>query len=128
MNEPTYFPKQWGNRGCCSLCFVGVTLAKIKTFNTLHQPTGVEISPRLHVFTAPLLRLGRWWIVGSSWSGRVLDQVTGVRHQSTQGEHSKLLEIARKQRMNTDVRKNIFCAVMSSEVRISVIATTRICW
>ena len=28
---------------------------------------------------------------------------------------AKMLEFARKQRMNTDVRRNIFCTVMSSE-------------
>lgn len=28
---------------------------------------------------------------------------------------SKILELARKQRMNTDVRRNIFCTVMTAE-------------
>jgi len=28
---------------------------------------------------------------------------------------AKVLEMARKQRMNTDVRRNIFCVVMTSE-------------
>lgn len=28
---------------------------------------------------------------------------------------SKILELARKQRMNTDIRRNIFCTVMTSE-------------
>lgn len=28
---------------------------------------------------------------------------------------AKILELARKQRMNTDIRRNIFCVVMSSE-------------
>lgn len=28
---------------------------------------------------------------------------------------SKMLELARKQRMNTDVRRNIFCTIMTSE-------------
>lgn len=31
-------------------------------------------------------------------------------------ENSKLLELARKQRMNTDVRKNVFLVMMTSEV------------
>ena len=31
-------------------------------------------------------------------------------------ENTKLLELARKQRMNTDVRKNIFLVIMTSEV------------
>lgn len=28
---------------------------------------------------------------------------------------AKILELARKQRMNTDIRRNIFCVLMSSE-------------
>lgn len=28
---------------------------------------------------------------------------------------TKILELAHKQRMNTDIRKNIFCVLMSSE-------------
>ena len=31
-------------------------------------------------------------------------------------ENTKLLELARKQRMNTDVRKNVFFVMMTSEV------------
>lgn len=37
---------------------------------------------------------------------------------SAQMENSKLLELARKQRMNTDVRKNVFLIMMTSEVKI----------
>ncbi len=32
------------------------------------------------------------------------------------GVSEKIMELARKQRMNTDVRKNIFCIIMTSEV------------
>ena len=35
---------------------------------------------------------------------------------SAQMENTKLLELARKQRMNTDVRKNVFLVMMTSEV------------
>lgn len=42
-----------------------------------------------------------------------------VEMESVVGEVSaQLLELARKQRMNTDVRKNIFCIIMSSQVDI----------
>ena len=42
-----------------------------------------------------------------------------VEMESVVGEVSaQLLELARKQRMNTDVRKNIFCVIMSSQVDI----------
>ena len=32
--------------------------------------------------------------------------------------NKNLLELARKQRMNTDIRRNIFCTIMSSEVLV----------
>ena len=35
---------------------------------------------------------------------------------SSGSQQSHLMELARKQRMNTDVRKSIFCVIMSSEV------------
>lgn len=35
---------------------------------------------------------------------------------SGSGQQSHLMELARKQRMNTDVRKSVFCVIMSSEV------------
>ncbi|XP_040115870.1 nucleolar MIF4G domain-containing protein 1 [Oryx dammah] len=63
-------------------------------------------------------RAGRWWIVGSAWSGAPM--VDGGPQKAPQKPlagtvSSKILELARKQRMNTDVRRNIFCTVMTSE-------------
>ena len=62
---------------------------------------------------------GRWWIVGSAWSGsgsnesdRKLETAVNPRMPSYSNE---LLSLARKMRMNTDTRKNIFCALMSAE-------------
>ncbi|XP_069552385.1 nucleolar MIF4G domain-containing protein 1 [Brachyistius frenatus] len=64
-------------------------------------------------------QVGRWWIVGSSWSGAPMINKQGdtTEKQSTaEGQFSaKVLEMARKQRMNTDVRRNIFCVLMTSE-------------
>ncbi|KAF3703673.1 Nucleolar MIF4G domain-containing protein 1 SGD1 -like protein [Channa argus] len=64
-------------------------------------------------------QVGRWWIVGSSWSGApmISEQENRNTKQSTsEGQFSaKVLELARKQRMNTEVRKNIFCVIMTSE-------------
>ncbi|XP_051756740.1 nucleolar MIF4G domain-containing protein 1 [Ctenopharyngodon idella] len=64
-------------------------------------------------------RVGRWWIVGSSWSGAPMidDHGNKTTTTSTKGEQfsAKILELARKQRMNTDIRRNIFCVLMSSE-------------
>ncbi|XP_016118364.1 nucleolar MIF4G domain-containing protein 1-like [Sinocyclocheilus grahami] len=64
-------------------------------------------------------RVGRWWIVGSSWSGAPMidDHGNKTTSPSTKGEQysATILELARKQRMNTDIRRNIFCVLMSSE-------------
>ncbi|XP_078393240.1 nucleolar MIF4G domain-containing protein 1 [Cetorhinus maximus] len=63
-------------------------------------------------------QIGRWWIVGSSWSGiPMIDNTsTKIQEQVALGEGSgKIMELARKQRMNTDIRKNIFCVMMTSE-------------
>ncbi|XP_053714338.1 nucleolar MIF4G domain-containing protein 1 [Synchiropus splendidus] len=64
-------------------------------------------------------QVGRWWIVGSSWSGAPMineEGKTSSKDSSVEGQFSnKVLELARKQRMNTDVRRNIFCVLMTSE-------------
>ncbi|XP_028156881.1 nucleolar MIF4G domain-containing protein 1 homolog [Ostrinia furnacalis] len=57
---------------------------------------------------------GKWWVVGSAWEGsRVPETKPAVANLPTTDQ--KLLELARKQRMNTDVRRSIFCVIMSAE-------------
>ncbi|XP_067649501.1 nucleolar MIF4G domain-containing protein 1-like [Haliotis asinina] len=65
---------------------------------------------------------GRWWVVGSAWSGREMEHSTQSTATSTfsvsnvmNEASSQLMELARKQRMNTDIRKTIFCVIMTSE-------------
>ncbi|CAM9149843.1 unnamed protein product, partial [Bubo scandiacus] len=63
-------------------------------------------------------RVGRWWIVGSSWSGvPMIDDTNSKTQQKLRiGKvNSKIMELARKQRMNTDIRRSIFCVLMTSE-------------
>ncbi|XP_060638563.2 nucleolar MIF4G domain-containing protein 1 [Anolis sagrei] len=85
----------------------------------IHSSSGKEA--QLRVSLESLLsadQVGRWWIVGSSWSGAPMidspsdkvQQVLPVGKVS-----SKILDLARKQRMNTDIRRNIFCILMTSE-------------
>ena len=65
-----------------------------------------------------LITIGRWWIVGAAWTGR------DTRSQSTSissplvGSESWVLDLARRQRMTTDVRKNVFSVIMTSEVSL----------
>ncbi|KAI8515835.1 Nucleolar MIF4G domain-containing protein 1 [Branchiostoma belcheri] len=60
---------------------------------------------------------GRWWVVGSAWTGRGPGKEDNVGEGPVvQGEMSeKISELARRQRMNTDLRRNIFAVVMTSE-------------
>ncbi|XP_068091972.1 nucleolar MIF4G domain-containing protein 1 [Hyperolius riggenbachi] len=76
---------------------------------------------RLRVSLKNLLeaeKVGRWWIVGSSWSGAPMigEESSGKMPEQTLGKVStKIMDLARKQRMNTDIRRNIFCVIMTSE-------------
>ncbi|CAG9763214.1 unnamed protein product [Ceutorhynchus assimilis] len=56
---------------------------------------------------------GKWWVVGSAWTGNI----TTKTEKSTKSDEfsEKLLQLARKQHMNTDTRRNIFCILMSAE-------------
>ncbi|XP_012270111.1 nucleolar MIF4G domain-containing protein 1 [Orussus abietinus] len=59
---------------------------------------------------------GKWWIVGSAWSGGLDEKKDNNNtNESNTIFSKKLLDLARKQRMNTDIRKNIFCILMSAE-------------
>lgn len=67
---------------------------------------------------------GRWWKVGASWVGnqhRFHDGNDGTGNSSdtkekeaTTEEDARLLKLATKYRMNTDIRRSIFCIVMGS--------------
>ncbi|KAK9323379.1 hypothetical protein V1517DRAFT_320590 [Lipomyces orientalis] len=64
---------------------------------------------------------GKWWIVGAAWSGnseiakKDLDvDVAAVKDILDKAEPD-WLALARQQRMNTDVRRAIFVAIMGSE-------------
>ncbi|KAM8810467.1 nucleolar MIF4G domain-containing protein 1 [Eudromia elegans] len=63
-------------------------------------------------------KVGRWWIVGSAWSGAPM--IDDTNNKTQQKLHigkvsSKIMALARKQRMNTDIRRGIFCVLMTSE-------------
>ena len=61
---------------------------------------------------------GKWWLVGAAWNGDPLaeskDNSSGTA--SVVDQENKLLKLARKQGMNTDIRRSIFVVLMSSEV------------
>jgi nucleolar MIF4G domain-containing protein 1 len=66
---------------------------------------------------------GKWWLVGASWSGNMADQDNGPRILEATSRTallikdagtSDLAQLAREQRMNTDIRRAIFVAIMSA--------------
>lgn len=59
---------------------------------------------------------GKWWIVGSAWSGsNNVDEKPNAKKQTVFNFGDKIMKLAQKQRMNTDTRKNIFCVLMTAE-------------
>lgn len=66
---------------------------------------------------------GKWWLVGAAWGGDPLvdrqqeAQTTTAAPAETVSENA-LLKLAKKQGMNTDIRRSIFVVLMSSDVRI----------
>jgi len=68
---------------------------------------------------------GKWWLVGAAWGGNPLVeardnmtdmQVNGQDTKIVNDTTSYLLKLARKQGMNTDIRRSIFVILMSSDV------------
>ncbi|XP_048367432.1 nucleolar MIF4G domain-containing protein 1 isoform X2 [Sphaerodactylus townsendi] len=92
-----------------------------KLQRTLIHNSGSGKEAQLRVSLESLLsadQIGRWWIVGSSWSGAPMIDASSNKAQHilpTGKVSSKILQLARKQRMNTDIRRNIFCILMTSE-------------
>ncbi|GMF20349.1 unnamed protein product [Phytophthora lilii] len=62
---------------------------------------------------------GRWWIVGGTWVGYQQqksndDSANSEAANEAVRENDRLLKLAEKQHMNTDVRKKIFVALMGA--------------
>ncbi|XP_017070780.1 nucleolar MIF4G domain-containing protein 1 homolog [Drosophila eugracilis] len=78
----------------------------------------------LNITLEDLLRadkVGKWWIVGSAWTGNLDEMGSAKQKQDKNSSKSvnggfadKLLELAKKQQMNTAERRNIFCIIMSA--------------
>ena len=66
---------------------------------------------------------GRWWLVGAAWGGDPLVEHQQASQNQTEGvstpdapSENVLLKLAKKQGMNTDIRRSIFVVLMSSDV------------
>lgn len=67
---------------------------------------------------------GKWWLIGSSWKDNLVGTESKYASKEVAEDLKKdasmqqvLLKLARKQGMNTDIRRSIFVVLMSSEVR-----------
>jgi nucleolar MIF4G domain-containing protein 1 len=74
-------------------------------------------------------KVGKWWLVGASWRNQAQnDAHDDTRHEEENGKAKKavefdeedddgevdLVQLAREQRMNTDVRRAIYISIMSA--------------
>ena len=62
---------------------------------------------------------GKWWLVGAAWGGDPLvDRQDEIQQSSKKVDTADniLLKLAKKQGMNTDIRRSIFVVLMSSDV------------
>ncbi|KAG9314967.1 hypothetical protein JVU11DRAFT_4076 [Chiua virens] len=64
---------------------------------------------------------GKWWLVGAAWGGDPLvDQQQDASARQNEGGaedigNTALVKLARKQGMNTDIRRSVFVVLMSSD-------------
>ena len=79
-----------------------------------HEPLRVSLEDLRSADTK-----GKWWLVGAGWEGDPLvDRQQGAVRSAEKADSADniLLKLARKQGMNTDIRRSIFVVLMSSEV------------
>ena len=95
-----------------------------------HEPLRVSLSD----LQAASIK-GKWWLVGAAWTGDPLAErqeanktssaVAAAKKDVTPNENA-LLKLAKKQGMNTDIRRSVFVVIMSSDVRYPIFASA--CW
>lgn len=68
---------------------------------------------------------GKWWLVGAAWGGDPLvdrqNAIEGSQKTADHNTQNSLVKLARRQGMNTDVRRSIFVVLVSSEVSHTVL-------
>uniref|UniRef100_K3X0S8 MI domain-containing protein n=1 Tax=Globisporangium ultimum (strain ATCC 200006 / CBS 805.95 / DAOM BR144) TaxID=431595 RepID=K3X0S8_GLOUD len=89
-------------------------LGRVKTrVGNANNPLRISLHELLHADQD-----GRWWIVGGTWVGyqkaKNGDDADDDAHSKERDEENRLVKLAEKQRMNTDVRKKIFVAIMGA--------------
>ncbi|KAK0223272.1 hypothetical protein IW262DRAFT_1458274 [Armillaria fumosa] len=102
----------------------GEAVERMKKFlSALSKKRPVAANEPLRVSLADLHSAGskgKWWLVGAAWGGNPLVDRQEIQKEAASGSSSvtsssALLKLARKQGMNTDIRRSIFVVLMSSE-------------
>ncbi|KAL2072280.1 hypothetical protein VTL71DRAFT_11623 [Oculimacula yallundae] len=100
------------------------TIRMKKTLGTLNTRT-IKGSEPLRIGLKDIQesdKKGKWWLVGASWSGNTEEDTiepsaTAASRKRVPAEDagtSDLVQLAREQRMNTDIRRAIFVTIMSA--------------
>ena len=83
-----------------------------------HEPLRVSLDDLRSADTK-----GKWWLVGAAWGGDPLVERQQEAHAQPADAHppdapseNALLKLAKKQGMNTDIRRSIFVVLMSADV------------
>jgi nucleolar MIF4G domain-containing protein 1 len=84
-----------------------------KNLRSVGEPLRVSLSDIRNV-----KKKGKWWLVGASWKNEELDLAPEGNKQAAQEE---LISLAKDQRMNTEIRRAVFIALMGSEVSSSIV-------
>lgn len=103
------------------VCFHNALLPPLSLFTpspvSSHEPLRISLDD-LHSSE----KRGKWWLVGAAWAGDPLterqQQNKGAPAHIEQSSENVLLTLAKKQGMNTDIRRSIFVVLLSSEVRV----------
>ncbi|RCK62909.1 Suppressor of glycerol defect protein 1 [Candida viswanathii] len=71
---------------------------------------------------------GKWWLVGSAWKGHTQDQASSkhdvdelAMNDILDNAEPNWMELAKSQRMNTDIRRAIFVSIMSANDYIDAV-------
>ena len=102
------------------------TLGRIKS-NLKSTLGGVSDGGSLRICLQDIMDIptkGRWWKTGASWLGNQASSLTSQSelkqnvkvslNEKNKKQQDKLLRLASAARTNTEIRKSIFCIIMSS--------------
>jgi nucleolar MIF4G domain-containing protein 1 len=116
-----------------------VAAAWLMSIVLAHEPIRVTLDDLLNAETK-----GKWWLVGAAWAGNPLvdrqkeieaaktAETTQPKKKAKQvvdddeeldllgtDNHVELIKLAKKQGMNTDIRRSIFIIMMTSDVSLA---------